>query len=175
MVLSASRIAPSTRSTLTPRLCAFRAIAAGALTIAIVVSGGVLPSMAQPTARAARSMSVSESAHLRLTSRQGTRVFNEKGNMAGTIPGSLVMQMNIAHYGRAAITFTLYAKDGTLAGKGEASFYAAGNTAYFTGSLSLTHGTHKYAHAAARGLKIQGSFQRNNFAVYVTVKGTLST
>jgi hypothetical protein len=94
--------------------------------------------------------------------------------MSGTIPGAVVLQMNVARYGHAAMTFSLSAKGGTLAGKGEASFYAAGATAYFTGSLSITHGTHKYAHVTAHGLRIQGTFQRNTFAVYVTVEGTLS-
>ena len=161
---------------LSTRLCDLRAVIVGLiflLTTAYIVAA---PAAAfSVTGTAAQNITVKETAPLRLVSRQGTRVFNELGNASGSIPGSLAMQMNIAHYGRAAISFSLSAKTGTLTGKGEASFYAAGNTAYFTGSLSITHGSHAYAHAAANGLRIQGTFQRNTFAVYVTVTGNLTT
>jgi hypothetical protein len=173
--VSVSLISLSTPSH-NPQIRDLRTVVVGLVLLFTSASIVAVPSTAfSITGTAAQNISVQESAHLRLISRQGTRVFNERGNMSGSIPGTLTMQMNIAHYGRAAINFSLSAKTGTLAGRGEASFYAAGNTAYFTGLLSITHGSRAYAHAAARGLRIQGTFQRNTFAVYVTVTGKLST
>jgi hypothetical protein len=84
------------------------------------------------------------------------------------------MQMDITHYGKATITFTLTARNGTLTGEGDATYYAAGNTAYFTGTLAIVHGSRAYSHAHGRGLSIEGTFQRSTFAVSVRVMGRFS-
>jgi hypothetical protein len=152
------------------------AAAVSLLALTVCLCLVVRPSIASSSTvgTAARTVSVSEAAHLRLVSRRGSKIFNEGGNGSGSFPGAVAMQMNITRYGRASISFTLSTSKGTLAGQGNATYYAAGNTAYFTGTLSITRGTDTFTHAIRQGLGIQGTFQRSTFVVSVTVTGSLS-
>lgn len=150
-------------------------VAAAIIVLIVLLLNGIPAYGQSSTARDARSAVVSETATLHLASRHGKQVFYERGPAQGSIPGTLAMQMTIAHYGHAGIVFTLSGKSGSLSGGGNASYYAAGATAYFTGAMSITKGTGSYSHATAVGsLKIQGTFQRTQFVVKVSVSGRIS-
>jgi hypothetical protein len=125
------------------------------------------------TATAARQISVNETSHLHLVSHHGTQVLNEQGSSTGTPGGSLTIHVNIA-YTQATITFTAYPNGGVLSGQGEATYYAEGSVAHFTGTVRVTHGSGRYAHASASNLRIQGKIERNhNYALYVKVTGQM--
>lgn len=123
------------------------------------------------TAVAARAQSVNETAQLRLVSHH-RGILNEQGQTAGTPGGLLRVSLTIS-YTEATITFTQSPSGGTLSGGGKASFYARGSIAHFTGSVSITRGTGRYAHASAKSLHIQGTFQRSNYALSLKVNGKM--
>jgi hypothetical protein len=118
-------------------------------------------------------ISVSETAHLSLDSHRGTQLLNEQGTGSGTFSCPVSVQMEIAR-SPASMVFTCRAHGGTLSGRGQASFYVAGSTVYFSGSLSSIHGTGRYSHAAARGVHVKGTMRRSNYAFSVTLSGKMS-
>jgi hypothetical protein len=124
-----------------------------------------------PIAIEARELSVHEVAHCHLVSHHREMLL-EEGYGSGTLSGKLVMHITLA-YTQGSVIFTAYPPGGTITGRGEGSSYARGNTAYFTGTASITSGTGRYAHASARGVKIRGTLQRKTFAFFVEVNARL--
>jgi hypothetical protein len=96
----------------------------------------------------------------------------EEGYGSGTLSGRLVMHLTLA-YTQGSVIFTAYPPGGTIVGRGEGSSYAKGNTAYFTGTASISYGTGRYSHASASKVKIRGTLQRKTFAFFVEVNAQL--
>ncbi len=97
----------------------------------------------------------------------------EEGRVSGTLSGTMVVHLTLA-YTEASITFTGRTSDGTLSGQGSGSYYIANKLAHFTGSLVITHGTGKYAHARATGLHITGTLTRSNYSFSAQLSGRMS-
>lgn len=70
-------------------------------------------------------------------------------------------------------SFTLYVHGGTLTGHGSAKPHGSGRYESFGGTLTITGGTGRYAHAHGRG-GLYGVFDRSNYNVTVQTTGTLS-
>jgi len=124
-----------------------------------------------PIAVDARELSVHETAHCHLVSHHREMLL-EEGYGSGTLSGKLVLHLTLA-YTQGAVTFTAYPPGGTIVGRGEGSSYAKGNTAYFTGTASISGGTGRYAHASASNVEIRGTLQRKTFAFFVEVNAKL--
>jgi hypothetical protein len=73
-------------------------------------------------------------------------------------------------YTSAAVTFTAYPSGGSLSGSGTESYYVAGHTGYFKGTMKITHGIGRYAHASG-SLHIAGRIERRSYAVSVEITG----
>ena len=96
----------------------------------------------------------------------------EEGKATGTLPGtvraSLTIGTSIVHVG-----FTIYLHGGTITGHGVASFNPGkGEYASFGGSVSVSHGSGRYAHAKGSG-KMYGSINRTTDNANVQVIGQL--
>jgi hypothetical protein len=129
---------------------------------------------ARRPARAARTESIAESAHLHLTSKQGFTL-NEQGTTAGTIAGPIYIHLHVANnHGDVSAEVNIYPRGGSLSGQGTASYTVDGPLADFSGRLSITRGTGRYAGAHASSLHFSGSIQRRDNAVTVTLSGSLS-
>jgi hypothetical protein len=125
-------------------------------------------------ARAARTISLSETGHLHLTSKHGFTL-NEEGSAAGTITGTIYIHLHIANnHGGVTAEVNIYPRGGSLSGSGSASYQVQGAYAVFVGKLSISRGTGSYAHAHASSLRFSGSIQRRNDAVAVRLSGPLS-
>lgn len=121
----------------------------------------------------AGTVAIAETGHLQLSSRRGNQVINEQGQAAGTPGGSLSISLTVA-FTQARITFTSDLKGGSISGQGRASYYTVGSTSHFEGTLSITHGTGRYAHASASNVKIKGTLRRShNYALEVLVDGSM--
>lgn len=129
---------------------------------------------AAPVARLARTLSLSESAHLSLTSRHEFTL-NEQGSTTGTIEGTMYIHLHIAN-NRGGVTaeVNIYPRGGSLSGSGSASYTVEGAEAVFSGRLSIVRGTGSYAGAHATGLKFSGSIGRRDDAVSVRLSGPLT-
>ena len=158
-------------------MVAFALVLAAALAAcpALALSLVQRPAGARPRAVTASTISVQETAQLRLVSRHGTEVLNERGEGSGTFHCPITARL-ITAYTRASIAFTIACSSkNTLSGAGEASFYVSGSTAHFSGTVAVTRGTGLYAHDSATSLKLSGTYQRNSYALVMYVSGRMRT
>lgn len=113
-----------------------------------------------------------ETAQLRVLSRQGI-VFNEQGPASGTFKCTLTLRLTakVTHVG---IQFSADPSGGSLRGEGSANVQAEGAVGRVTGTVSITGGSGRYAHAHASGLAITGTVNRHNYDLSIRVSGTMS-
>jgi hypothetical protein len=124
----------------------------------------------QPQAHSARSIKVDDTGHLSLLKAFGS-VLVERGYAKGTLPGQANVRMTVAS--SVTASFSIRAAGGTIYGHGSASLHSGGRYASFGGSLSVSSGSGRYAHAHGSG-KLYGVIDRRTHAVTVQTVGTLS-
>jgi hypothetical protein len=128
---------------------------------------------AAPVASASRTLSLSETGHLRLTSRHGFTL-NEKGSATGTIRGTIYIHLHIVATNRVTAEVNIYPSGGSLTGYAHASYHVAGPTAGFSGTMSIARGTGRYGRARGSGLRFYGTIRRSDDAVTVYLSGRMS-
>jgi hypothetical protein len=134
---------------------------------AVVQPAGARP----PRAHGARTQSVDDTAHLHLLKSSGSLLY-EEGTTSGGISGKMRANLNIG----ATFTgsFTIYAKGGgTLKGHGTATPHGSGRYESFSGSMVITGGSGRYAHAHGSG-GLFGTFDRESYAFVVQTTGKLT-
>jgi hypothetical protein len=146
------------------------------LALAALLSQGLAhtPALASSHVRAhsARLLKVNDSGHLHLLHAYG-EVIEEEGKASGTLPGIVFVHMTV---GAANVTasFTIRSEGGgSIEGHGEAALHSSGRYSSFAGTLSVSHGTGRYAHAHGQG-KLYGTIERTK-TKHLTVQtiGTL--
>ncbi len=143
------------------------------LWLAAAAAQGANAALPTAVAHSARTVSLNESARLQLTSKKGFTL-NERGTTSGTIAGSMYIHLTLTSDSKVKAEVNIYPRGGSLTGTGSASYRVEGGVAAFSGTLSITRGTGKYAHARASGLRFTGTIQRRNDAVAVQLSGQLS-
>jgi hypothetical protein len=122
-------------------------------------------------AHAARTLNVADEAHLHLTSTQGEVLFEEgpaKGALAGTVKVRFTVGATVAG------SFTIYPRGGgSISGRGSARLHSTGTYASFGGSMSVSHGTGRYAHAHGQA-GFYGTVNRRTNALVIQTTGRLS-
>ncbi len=126
-----------------------------------------------PHAHTARTLSLNETGHLRLTSKRGFTL-NEQGTASGTIGGTIYIHLHLVSSSRVTAEVNIYTHGGSLSGSSSSSYQVRGAVAAFSGTLAITRGTGSYSRARARGLRFTGSIQRRNDSVTVQLSGPLS-
>lgn len=153
-----------------------RALAAG--TLAAGACGlAVTPAVAGasgPHATAARTISLSDSAHLHRTSSHGFNLY-ESGPATGSLGGSVTLHLDVVSTNRVTAQMTVSPHGGSISGTASGSYHVNGGTASFSGTLSVTGGSGSYSHAHGSGLSFGGTIERSNDAVTVHVSGHFST
>jgi hypothetical protein len=152
-------------------------VLAGAMTSlgAVAVLGAGASSAAGPVATAARTLNLNESGRLHLTSSHGFKL-NEQGSASGSIRGSIYIHLQLHESNRVTAEVNIYPSSGSLTGNGSASYGVSpdGADAVFSGTLSISRGSGRYAHAHATRLRFTGTIQRKTDAVTVRLSGPLS-
>jgi hypothetical protein len=140
------------------------------LAVALALASSAPASGGVGMAHLARSLNANDTAHLRLISSSGSSVL-EEGYAGGGLPGRVRVHMDVT----ASVTasFTIYASGGTLVGHGSGALHSSGVYASFGGTMTITHGTGRYAHARGHG-GFYGAINRNTFAATVQTTGTLA-
>ena len=128
---------------------------------------------ASPRGRAGRTISLSETGRLHLTSHRGLTL-NEAGQASGTVAGKIYIHLKIASTNRVTAEVNIYPSGGSLTGYAQASYHVAGPVAKFSGSMSVTRGAGSYAHAHGSNLAFSGTIERSNDSVSVRLSGHLS-
>jgi len=126
---------------------------------------------ASHTARAhtAKALRATDVAHLRYLSASGS-LLHERGSATGTLPGS--MRADVRIEATFSGNFTIYARGGSIRGRGVAIPHGAGVYESFAGSLTVTGGSGRFARAHGKA-KLYGTFNRNSYAMLVQTVGTL--
>lgn len=124
-----------------------------------------------PVANVAHMLDVRDEGHLHSVSSSGSELL-EEGPVAGTIPGKLKVSFNLG--ATISAKFTIYAKGGgSISGHGGGALRSTGVYASFGGSLAVTGGSGRYAHAHGSG-NLSGAVNRKTYALTVKAVGKLS-
>jgi hypothetical protein len=150
-----------------------RQAAALAAVLALAAPAQVAKAHATPTAAAAkaqRTIAVTDEAHLHLTATEG-ELLEEEGSAKGTIPGKLHVRLTVG--ATTTASFTIYASGGTITGHGTMRLHSATHYSSFSGSISVSRGTGRYAHARGAG-DLYGVIDRKTDALTVQTTGKLT-
>jgi hypothetical protein len=159
--MSASQIRPPRH--LRPRLVTLALLAA---VLAIWVWTAAIPAQAS-------GGTFRETGNLHKISKNGAS-FNEKGPATGTYRGTLTLYLTTTPKG---VTFRILGNPsggGSLIGHGSATIESEGKIGKVSGTAVLTSGTGHYAHAHGTGIKVGGTFNRETYALAITLDGYLS-
>jgi hypothetical protein len=125
-------------------------------------------------AQAARSVLLTETGHLHLTSRYNFTL-NEKGSAVGTVNGAIYVHLTAVSSIRVVAEVNIYPRGGSISGKGTAAYRRTGTTASFSGSMSIGRGSGRYAHVHGSRLRFSGTIaESNGDAIVVRVSGRVS-
>jgi len=144
-------------------------LAAAAIAISSLATATAMAAQATPVAHAARTLNVTDTAHLRYTKEVGS-MLEDEGSATGALPGRVAVQFSVG--ATVYASFTIYAKGGSITGHSTGQLHGAGLYASFGGTMTVTHGTGRYAHARGTG-GFYGVIDRHNYAATVQTTGTL--
>lgn len=141
----------------------------GALALA-ARSAGAHSTRAPTAVRSAHKLDVSDTAHLHYIRSSGSLLF-EEGSASGTLPGKMQVHCDVGP--TVTASFTIYVRGGgTISGHGTAKAHGSGRYESFGGSLTVTGGTGRYAHAHGHA-GLYGVFDRRTYALTVQTTGRL--
>jgi hypothetical protein len=126
------------------------------------------------TARAAGTLSLSDTGHLHRTSHHGFTL-SEEGSASGTIAGTIYIHLKIVSTNRVTAEVSIYPSGSSITGYATANYRPSGAVASFSGTMTIERGTGRYSGVHGTGLSFTGTVQRSNDAVTVHVSGRMST
>jgi hypothetical protein len=148
---------------------------AASLAAALASPAGTAAAVAPAArARAAGTISVSDSGRLHLTSHHGFTL-NEAGSASGTISGPIYIHLNVVSTNHVTAEVNLYPSGSSLTGYASASYRSSGGVASFSGTMSVTRGSGRYAYAHGSRLTFAGTIERVDDAITVHVSGSMTT
>jgi hypothetical protein len=159
---------------LRPRLA--RAVIAG-LALALALLNVTIPAEANrgasaARAHAARAIGIRDEGQLRFISSSGSQLFDE-GSASGSMPGKV--RVRFIYNGDPEVTaqFTIDSRYGSISGHAQGRLSNPTSTdPSFRGSLAITAGSGRYAHAYGSG-ELFGVFYRRNYNLSVQAIATL--
>lgn len=127
-------------------------------------------SLVDAQARVARTLSTTDTAHLHLIKASGSMLY-EQGHVSGTLPGSMraYLELGAAFSGR----FTISTAAGVIYGRGSAIPHGSGRYESFGGTMVLTGGHGRYAHASGSA-HLYGTFDRRTYTFVIQTVGKLT-
>jgi hypothetical protein len=140
---------------------------------AFLATVAALAALGVGEARAARTISLNDTARLHLTSHHGFTL-NEQGSASGTVSGTIYIHLNVSSTNHVTAALNIYPRGGSLSGNAYAAYQVKGSIANFKGTMNITGGSGRYSHARGSGLSFTGTIQRSSDAVNVRVSGRFS-
>jgi hypothetical protein len=123
-----------------------------------------------PSAHAARTISANDDAHLHLVRASGSHLL-EEGSASGGISGSMRASLEVG--ATFSGSFTIYTSGGTVKGHGSATPHGSGRYESFSGSVTATGGSGRFAHVHGQA-GFFGTFDRETYAFVIQTTGKLS-
>jgi hypothetical protein len=144
------------------------------LLASIILAGiatlSTVPASGAARARAARTISGADSAHLHLLHQDESLLF-EEGKATGVLPGRMSAQLTVAQ--QYSGTCTIYTNGGSITGHGVATPHGTGRFQSFKGTLTITGGTGRFRGAHGR-TGLYGTFDRRTFSLVIQTTGNFS-
>jgi hypothetical protein len=135
-------------------------------------TAGALAAPPQPRAKAARTLNVRDEGRLHFVSSSGSQLIDE-GYARGTIPGYARVRFTYNGNPAVAAQFTIRGSGWSLSGHASGRLNNPNSTSpSFRGSLTLTGGSGRYAHAHGSG-ELFGVFYRRSYGLTVQAVGKL--
>lgn len=130
------------------------------------------PLRSDPLATSARTVYLTEKAHLHLVGRPGVE-FTEEGQGSGTYSGSVTIQMTLSGT-HVKAKYTAHSSHGTITGSATGSVVGSVTqpAVHFIGVLSIVRGTGGFAHASG-SLQIRGAITRSSYALEEETRGNM--
>jgi hypothetical protein len=149
-----------------------RALHGAALTVSALLGLSISAQAAGPRARAAHRVNAKEEARLHFMRASGSTLIDE-GHATGTIPGYVKISFTYTGSPNVSAQFTIYGSSGSLRVKASGKLSNPSSPSpSFKGSLSITGGSGRYAHAHGSGT-LYGVFYRRSYGIVVQVLGTV--
>jgi hypothetical protein len=146
--------------------------AAALCTLAGVLAGSSARAAQSERAHAARALNIADTAHLHFVRETASSTLIEEGKATGGMPGVVKIDFEVGATVKSS--FVLSGRYGSLIGSSFGKPHSSGNEySSFAGTLTITHGTGRYAHAHGQG-GFYGTIDRNNDAVTVQTTGKLA-
>lgn len=141
--------------------------------IAGVAPSGAAPAHGGPVAVAARTQAFNINSTLHLVGRAG-HVLNEQGSFSGSQSGTIAIRFTSVTSTSGEATFVAYPSGGSVSGRTSTKGRVVGANVYFSGSMTITGGTGRWAHASGRGLGFSGVVDRQNFHATTHMQGSVN-
>jgi hypothetical protein len=129
---------------------------------------------AHTRAHTARTLNVTDTAHLHFLKESSSQLIDE-GAATGTLPGTVRVSFDLGV--TVSGTFTIYAHDGSIIGHGSGVLHKNNSQSdvyvSFGGTMTVSHGTGRYAHAHGTG-GFYGVIDRRNYSATIQTTGSLS-
>jgi hypothetical protein len=121
-------------------------------------------------AHTARSLNGAATAHLHLVKPDGAQLY-EEGPVTGALPGT--MRATVDTGALFTGTFTIYTHNGQITGRGRATSHGSGRYESFSGTITITGGSARYAHAHGQA-GLYGTLDRRTYAIVIQTTGRFS-
>lgn len=142
--------------------------------LAIAASAGSNAVASRRVAQVARTLTFNINASLHLVGRAG-HVLNEKGHFTGTQSGTIAVRFTSVNVISGSATFVAYSsRGGSVSGRATIKGHVGVATVYFTGIVTITGGTGRWAHASGRNLRFTGTVDPHNFHASTHIEGTIN-
>jgi hypothetical protein len=156
------------------RLAVTCATVAGVMFAIAALAPSVAAVAARQPVHAARTISLDEVGHLRLTSKHDFTL-NEQGTASGTIAGTIYVHMTLVSTTRAKAEVNIYLRGGSITGAATASYRRVGAIVSFSGSMSIRRGSGSYRGVSGSGLSFTGTIRESgDDALAVRMSGAVS-
>lgn len=142
--------------------------------IAWVAPSGAASGGDGPVATAARTQAFNINSTLHLVGRAG-HVLNEQGTFTGSQSGTIAIRFTSVTSTSGEATFAAYPRGGGyVSGRTSTKGRVVGAKVYFGGSMTITGGSGRWAHASGRGLGFSGVVDRRNFHATTHMQGSIN-
>jgi hypothetical protein len=120
-----------------------------------------------PRARTARTLTGTATARLSPVSVEGSKL-TEDGPVSGALSGSAKAELHLGATFTAS--FTIHTRNGSIVGHGQATPHGSGRYESFSGTLTASSGTGRYAHIHGHA-GLYGVFDRRTEKVTIQATG----
>lgn len=139
--------------------------------VAFVIAGMSAPRTSAAGVIASRTVNVTDSANMHRTSEVGATIV-EEGQATGALPGHVKAKFKIGTTVSATAVLSV-GGGGTISIRGLGVLHSSGVSASFSGTMSATGGTGRYAHAHGSG-GFYGVVNRRSWTVKMQITGHLA-